>query len=119
MNIENKKLINALYVLPIIILTLFVGVYIGENNNPNRKIITKNADFAQIVESEQFQSFWKVWKVLDEKFVRAASTTTEKKIYGAIEGLTASYDDPYTVFFPPVESKMFKEDIAGDFVIFL
>lgn len=115
MNIENKKLINALYVLPIIILTLFVGVYIGENNNPDRKIITTNADFTQIVESEQFQSFWKVWKVLDEKFVRAASTTTEKKIYGAIEGLTASYDDPYTVFFPPVESKMFKEDIAGDF----
>lgn len=115
MNIENKKLINALYVLPIIILTLFVGVYIGENNNSNPKIIATNPDFAQIAESEQFQSFWKVWKVLDQKFVRAASTTTEKKIYGAIEGLTASYDDPYTVFFPPIESKMFKEDIAGDF----
>ncbi|MDE1941406.1 MAG: S41 family peptidase, partial [Patescibacteria group bacterium] len=33
----------------------------------------------------------------------------------AIEGLAASYGDPYTVFFPPAEAKVFQEDIAGDF----
>jgi len=116
MNIENKKLINILYGLPIIILVLFIGIYIGEKNESASVIPTSSSiDFVQISQSEQFQSFWKVWKVLDEKFVRVASTTTEQKIYGAIQGLTASYGDPYTVFFPPVESKMFKEDIAGDF----
>ena len=115
MNIENKKLINILYVLPVVILTLFIGIYIGENKNINQNVGFSDPELIKISQSEQFQSFWKVWKVLDEKFVRVASTSTEKKIYGAIQGLAASYDDPYTVFFPPVESKMFKEDIAGDF----
>ncbi|MDE2172475.1 MAG: S41 family peptidase, partial [Patescibacteria group bacterium] len=59
--------------------------------------------------------FWKVWSILDQKYVAAASTTVDDKIYGAIQGLTDSYGDPYTVFFPPTESKMFEEDISGDF----
>ena len=111
---ENKKIIYILNVLPVVILTLFIGIYIGQKQTP-APVISADADFAEIAQSETFQSFWKVWKTLDDKFIRAASTTNEKKIYGAIEGLTSSYGDPYTVFFPPVESKMFKEEIAGDF----
>ena len=36
-------------------------------------------------------------------------------IYGAIEGMTAALGDPYTVFFPPEESKIFQSEIAGNF----
>ena len=39
----------------------------------------------------------------------------QKKVWGAIEGLTDSLGDPYTVFFPPVESKLFEADIRGNF----
>jgi carboxyl-terminal processing protease len=67
------------------------------------------------VEQDQFSSFWKAWRLLDEKYVTAASTTIQDKIWGSIGGLAGSYKDPYTVFFPPVEDKMFKEDISGDF----
>jgi carboxyl-terminal processing protease len=63
--------------------------------------------------------FWKAWQILDEKFAPASSTTPpvtgQKKIWGSIQGLTSSYGDPYTVFFPPVESKMFNEEISGTF----
>lgn len=62
--------------------------------------------------------FWEVWKLLDEKFIAASSTDTlssEDKINGAIEGLVATYGDPYTVFLPPVESAAFAEDISGNF----
>ncbi|MEK7602314.1 MAG: S41 family peptidase [Patescibacteria group bacterium] len=62
---------------------------------------------------------WKVWHVLAERHVQVhASTTdpdTKKKLWGAIQGLTASYGDPYTVFFPPAEAKAFQEDIQGNF----
>jgi carboxyl-terminal processing protease len=113
MNLENKKLIYVLFGLPIVILTLFVGIYIGERQG----IVSTSSgsDLGEIADSEEFQSFWKVWRTLDEKFVTATSTTNQNKIYGAIQGLTASYGDPYTIFFPPVESKMFKDDIKGDF----
>lgn len=110
---ENKKIIYILNVLPVVILTLFVGIYIGQSQSS--AIDSSDPEFTEIAKSEEFQSFWKVWRTLDEKYIRSASTTNEKKIYGAIEGLTASYGDPYTVFFPPVESKMFKEEIKGDY----
>ncbi|PIP55442.1 MAG: hypothetical protein CO183_00630 [Candidatus Zambryskibacteria bacterium CG_4_9_14_3_um_filter_42_9] len=70
-------------------------------------------------ESIDFGPFWKTWNLINEKYV-SASTSTEavseqEKVWGAIKGLTSSLDDPYTVFFPPVESKLFESDIRGNF----
>jgi carboxyl-terminal processing protease len=64
-------------------------------------------------------AFWKAWNALDANFVQThASTTlptTEEKVWGAIKGMTAAYGDPYTVFMPPAEAKLFAENIAGNF----
>jgi carboxyl-terminal processing protease len=66
-----------------------------------------------------FTPFWKAWNILNEKYVPASTTKetvdNQEKLWGAIEGLAASLGDPYTVFFPPVESEMFASDIRGDF----
>ncbi len=74
---------------------------------------------ATSTESVDMEAFWKTWQILDEKFTPASSTTApisnENKIWGSIEGLASSYKDPYTVFFPPVESKVFEEEISGSF----
>lgn len=63
--------------------------------------------------------FWKVWNELDSQYVvtHASSSlpTTQAKVWGAIQGLTSSYGDPYTVFFPPEEAKKFQDDISGSF----
>ncbi len=62
--------------------------------------------------------FWQVWNLLEEKFIAASSTSsvsTEDRINGAIQGMVSAYGDPYTVFFPPVESAAFAEDISGNF----
>ncbi len=110
---QDKKIVYLLVGLPALIVALFLGVYIGESKsapiNPNDLVNT------DLVTKEQFATFWKAWQILDEKYVSSASTTAQDKIYGSIEGLAASYGDPYTVFFPPVESKMFQEDISGNF----
>ncbi len=64
-------------------------------------------------------NFWKAWNALEANYIvtHASSTLPSKKeqIFGAIEGLAASYDDPYTVFFPPTEAKAFAENISGSF----
>ena len=65
-----------------------------------------------------FAPVWRTWNVLNEKFVPASTTqelSDEKKIYGLISGLTGSFGDPYTVFFPPEESEIFQADISGSF----
>ncbi len=61
---------------------------------------------------------WKAWMLLDEKFAHATTTkqtTNQAHVWGMIEGLAESYNDPYTVFFPPQQSKSFEEDVRGTF----
>ncbi|MBX4210373.1 S41 family peptidase [Candidatus Parcubacteria bacterium] len=65
-----------------------------------------------------FSPFWTAWNILSEKHVATGSSTNvtdQAKVWGAIQGLASSLNDPYTVFFPPVESKNFASDISGNF----
>ncbi len=66
-----------------------------------------------------FTTFWKAWDILNEKFVPSSTSTEivsdEDKVWGAIQGLAASYGDPYTVFFPPIENELFESDVRGNF----
>jgi carboxyl-terminal processing protease len=63
--------------------------------------------------------FWEVWKLLDEKYVitkdQEATTTAQDRVWGAIQGMTDSLGDPYTVFLPPEDTKDFEENISGNF----
>lgn len=69
--------------------------------------------------SADLSTFWKAWNALSEHYVLTDASTTipsaEDRIRGAIAGLAASYNDPYTVFFPPEEAKTFAENISGSF----
>lgn len=113
MNTNNQKNIIKAVVIIVILATVFgIGNYIGKRN-PISETPGIPGDLS--VSDEQFRSFWKVWRLLSEKYVAATTTDSQKRIWGAIQGLTASQNDPYTVFFPPEESALFKSDIAGNF----
>src|SRR3989344_693185 len=74
-----------------------------------------------------FSPVWKAWSVIDEKFVPVSvgsstpvSATTspnsaEERVWGMIEGLAASLNDPYTFFLPPAENEQFASDMSGSF----
>ena len=66
-----------------------------------------------------FSPVWKAWQVIEEKYISASTTapttTDEEKVWGMIQGLARSLDDPYTVFLPPEDNERFEEDISGNF----
>ena len=66
-----------------------------------------------------FTDFWKTWNALETHYIITNSSSTlpsvEERIFGAIEGLAASYGDPYTNYFPPKEAKAFADNISGSF----
>ncbi len=62
-----------------------------------------------------FAPFWKVWNKINEKYVSNSEVSNQKKVYGAITGLVDSLGDPYSMFFPPKESKYFASEIRGNF----
>ena len=66
-------------------------------------------------EALDFSLFWDAYHKIQEKFVDKGKLDTQKLIYGAISGMVQALGDPYTVFFPPQESKRFIEDVKGTF----
>jgi len=73
-----------------------------------------------------FSPVWKAWAILDQNFVPAsvasttpiASTTAaadQNRVWGMIEGMAASLNDPYTFFLPPQQNQQFSEDMSGSF----
>src|SRR3989344_8749215 len=53
-------------------------------------------------ETADLAPFWKAWNTLEERFVATHASSTppsfQERVWGAIEGLTTAYGDPYTVF---------------------
>lgn len=114
-----KRALVGLIAIVIVAASFGGGVYVGLNRYPEVKKITSLSNKeapASLPTGADFAPFWKAWNVLDEKYVSFKATTTEQdRVWGAISGLAQSYNDPYTVFFPPVESKNFEESINGEF----
>ena len=112
------------YVFGVVIVLLAVfysGFYAGKNEQSDKdKIVALSNKDSEVSAGVDFDAFWKAWQVINEKYVSTNSTTTREvtdqaRVYGAIEGMVESLDDPYTIFFPPVESKSFSEEISGNF----
>jgi carboxyl-terminal processing protease len=73
---------------------------------------------SSVSEKADLSQFWEVWDLLEKKYVSSTTTanlTPQQRVEGAIKGLVASYNDPYTVFLPPSAANMFEEDISGNF----
>lgn len=110
----------ALLVLGLII---GIGSYNLGFSSGEKSFSTKIAGIDNMGEGQpisvDFSPFWKTWNLINEKYVPASTTAqtvdSQQKVWGAIQGLASSLGDPYTVFFPPVESKLFEADIRGNF----
>lgn len=66
-------------------------------------------------EGADLSLFWFVWHRLEEKYLDQGAIVPEKMIEGAISGMVSSLGDPYTVFLPPEDNKVNKEDLDGEF----
>lgn len=114
----SKERHVQIYMSVIIGALLFgAGFFAGQNGSANG--IPPNILNATSTQNVDMSPYWKVWNILEERFAPASSTdfalSDAEKIWGSVEGLAASYGDPYTVFLPPVESKNFEEEISGSF----
>jgi carboxyl-terminal processing protease len=70
---------------------------------------------SELTAKYDFGTFWKVWELTQRhiSYGTASSTPDQEKIYGAIKGLVASLDDPYSEFMPPERSEQFEEELSG------
>ncbi|MEW5907671.1 MAG: S41 family peptidase [Patescibacteria group bacterium] len=115
----NRPIKKGIYIFIIFALLLGIftgGVFFGYSQRPEIEkavgVINKDKEKPANID---FEPFWKTWNIIDEKFASSDGLDNQKKVWGAIEGMVNSLGDPYSTFFPPGKSKMFEEDISGNF----
>lgn len=114
----KRSLLGIGLAMLLAVATFFSGLHIGSGMRMEASLGTLFHPETQASATTDLGEFWKVWGILNEKFVSSTTTgavTDADKIRGAISGLVHSYGDPYTVYFPPVEASAFAEEIAGNF----
>ena len=58
---------------------------------------------------------WKVKAKLGQLYLDKSKIDDKKMTYGAIQGMVASLDDPYTMFLSPDENKSANDSLTGEF----
>lgn len=116
---KPNKITNIFFIFSVVILIFGSGYKLGEyrtiyssiqkpsytiTNAPNQNI--KNIDFSL---------FWNTWEKVEQKFIDKKKLDPKKMFFGAIKGMVASLEDPYTFFLSPDENKQSKDDLSGKF----
>ena len=104
----------------VVALAFGVGMYAGVSERVTGFVSAQTTAVSGVQPTGvDFSKFWQAWYLLNKNFVETHASssipTDQQKLYGAIAGLTDSYGDPYTTFFPPVEAQQFNDNINGSF----
>jgi len=94
----------------------YVGFSYGQAQVPSQFLV-EGLDNQTVGEAAgvDFSLFWDAWRVIEEQYVGRKDLNRQEMVFGAISGMVKALGDPYTVFFEPQESKVFKEDVSGSF----
>lgn len=112
------KIRNLILILALSIFSAEVGYAWGkhdvdlawQNWKPQLHVINREPPSYRDVD---FKLFWDVWDLLAKDYIDKTKINPQEMAYGAIEGMTRSLGDPYTVFLSPKENAAFKEDLTG------
>ncbi|MBI3620177.1 S41 family peptidase [Candidatus Roizmanbacteria bacterium] len=116
---KNNKITNTLLILSVATLIFGSGYKLGQYRQ-----VYQNSSSTSLIAAFQAEAkdknidtglFWDAWNKLQEKFVDKSKINTQKMFYGAIKGMVASADDPYTFFLTPEENREIKNDLGGKF----
>jgi len=62
-----------------------------------------------------FSVFWQAWQLLEENYLDHENIDPAKMVDGAVAGMTAALEDPYTAYLPREDKVRTGQDLAGAF----
>ncbi|MEX1021397.1 MAG: S41 family peptidase [Litorilinea sp.] len=63
---------------------------------------------------DRMRAFWEAWDILERDFYGSKPDALDRA-YGAIRGLTETFDDPYTYFLEPQPRQLERDELRGRF----
>ncbi|MEK7545334.1 MAG: S41 family peptidase [Patescibacteria group bacterium] len=97
----------------LVIFSFLFGFQIGKLQTETLVPSVKVTETTDPVALADLKTFWDVWKRVQERYVDKDALNTRNLIYGAIRGMVAALDDPYTVYMTPEETVEFQNNLEG------
>jgi carboxyl-terminal processing protease len=88
---------------------------LSQNNQQTQLSKLINSAVPQERKNVNFDVFWEVWNLLERDYIYPEKIDAEKMVDGAIGGLAASLEDPYTMYLPKEANERSAQDLAGTF----
>ncbi len=121
---KNNKVTSILLILSAAVFLFGTGYKAGEIKNAKspsqsaKEVIINpflRGNSTAPKEDVDLSMMWEVWDLIEKKYVDKSKIDKQKMVYGAIKGVAASLEDPYTFFLTPEENQQSKEDLNGKF----
>lgn len=109
----RRAILSVVGVLAFVVI-FFVGMFVGyaAKGTLVPGILETLADGAP--DAVDFSPLYQTWDRIHEDYV-GENVSDQDLLYGAIQGLVGSLDDPYSAFMTPQEAQDFQESITGTF----
>jgi carboxyl-terminal processing protease len=112
----NRKYIRIIIVIIAAGLIFGTGFFIGgkitgKSTTSDRIFFNRELGKPEPVD---FSLFWQALKTIEEKYVNSEKIDYKEILYGAIEGMTDSLGDDYTVFMRPEKAESFIKSVSGN-----
>lgn len=124
MAIHTRSFPRSIFVLILLlvgVVTFSLGFFVGESRGVRSvvpsgegQVIGQGDVPSYLSEDVDFKQFWDIWNFVKEEYYRQPVSDVEL-FYGALKGLLAGVDDPYSVYFDPEEAKAFASSLEGSF----
>jgi len=112
---------QKLRIILLVLVAGLIGYYAGVNkisidwNNFKPHVEISSKEPPASLQLGDASRMWTVLDKLENNFYDRKAIDSQKALNGAIAGMVASLDDPYTVYLPPVQNNDFKQSLAGKF----
>ena len=116
MRLSLKQLRAGAVILSLGLLSGWIGFRLGRSGQGAANfLVSVSRNQPAEKQNLDLDLFWQVWDKLYNSYLIKADLNPQAMIYGAIRGMTAALNDPYTVFLPPEANKESKEELDGTF----
>ena len=113
--------LNKLQLSIVVLISILIGYYFGvtqvkldwQHFKPNISITNKEPQYTNT--TVDFSLFWNVWDKIASGYYDKKAIDPQKMLYGAINGMIGTLNDPYTMFLPPTQNTNFQQQMAGQF----
>lgn len=104
----------------VIIISALFGYFYGTNTislqwKKFQPILSSKTKSPPSIQSLDLSLLYDVVDKINQDYYDKTKLDSKKLLYGAVNGMLASLDDPYTSFFPPKQNNDFKTQLAGEF----